>query len=67
MRTSTLTADVAKTLDCDPSMVTQARAVDAHASCTRDNILMNAIAKEFERNPPGTSVVSLAEDFGGRR
>ena len=47
----TRTADVAKTFDCDPSMVTQARAVVAHASCTSDNNLVDAIGKEFERNP----------------
>ena len=43
------TADVAKTFDCDPSVVTQARAVVARASCT-------------QRNPPDTFVVSLAAD-----
>ena len=58
----TRTADVAKTFDCDPSMVTQARAVVAHASCMSDNNLMDAIGLEFERNPPDTFVVSLAAD-----
>ena len=55
----TLRADVMKTFDCDPSKVTQARAVVAQASYTTDT---DAIGKEFERNPPDTFVVSLAAD-----
>ena len=54
------TADVAKTVDIDPSMVTQARAVVAHAACMSDNSVTDAIGKEFERNPPDKFVVSLS-------
>ena len=43
-------------------MVTQARAVDAHASCAYDKHVMDAIGKEFERNPLDTFVVFLAAD-----
>ena len=46
----TRTADVAKTFDCDLSMVARARAVVAHASCTSGDIVMDAIGKESERN-----------------
>ena len=58
----TRTADVARTFDGDPSMVTQARAVVARASCTSDNNFMDATGKEFERNPLDTFAVSLATD-----
>ena len=58
----TRTADVAKTSDCVPSMVTQARAVVAHASRMSDNNFMHAIGKEFERNP-----LHVRGFFGGRR
>ena len=61
-RKKTRTPDVAKTFDWDPSMVTQARAVVAHASCMSDNSLVDAIGKEFERNPLDKFVVSLAAD-----
>ena len=51
-----------RVFDCDPSMVTFARAVVAHASCASDNHIMYATGKEFERNPLNTFVVSLAAD-----
>ena len=54
--------DVAKTFDCDPSMVTQALMVLAHALCMSDNNFTDAIGKELERNPLDTFVDSLAAD-----
>ena len=41
----TRTADVATTFDCDPSTVTKARAVVAHASSMSDNNLIDAVGK----------------------
>ena len=43
-------------------MVTQARAVVAHATCMSDNNPVDAIGKEFERNPPDKFELSLAAD-----
>ena len=53
-RKNTSTADVAKTFDWDPSMVTQARVIVARASFTSDKKFGGVIGKEFEWNLPDT-------------
>ena len=43
-------------------MVTHARTVVAHGSCMNGDNFIDAIGKEFERNPLDTFVVPLAAD-----